>query len=181
MNERKQSDFIARVERDLQKRKSFEQRAELQHDRECTFHPNINDKASNKPTRSMAELSFGDQMRVETKRRMMKMKAEEEELRRMPFKPQLSERAKQAKGVLRISEDPSSYLEWIKAKKDEQERERQLEAKRREEMEIQDCTFAPNTIECPAYIKRIAESISKMKSARGSGSLNGDSVKPDWR
>ena len=126
-------------------------------------------------------MSFGDQMRVETKRRMLKMKAEEEEMQRMPFKPQLSDKAKQAKGVLRINEDPSSYLEWIKEKKEEQERERLLEMKRREEMEVQECTFAPTTTECPAYIKRIAESISKMKSARSSGSLNGDSTKPDWR
>lgn len=182
LNDRKQADFLARVERDVQKRKAFEQRAEVQHqDRECTFQPTINDKATQKPTRSLAELSSGDQMRVETKRRMLKMKAEEEELQRMPFKPQLSDRAKQAKGVLRISEDPSSYLEWIKAKKDEQERERLLEMKRREEMEVQECTFAPNTIECPAYIKRIAESISKMKSARSSGSIDSDSNKPDWR
>lgn len=56
--------------------------------------------------------------------------------------------------MLRLSEDPGAYLEWYKERKQEQEEERRLEMIRRQEKELEGCTFVPQTTECPAYVKR---------------------------
>ena len=74
---------------------------------------------------------------------------------------------------------------------------RQIELKKRHEEEMDGCTFSPKTVECPAYVKRIAKSMAVVRAARtstammnqqhggggggGGGSVNGDaSSRPQW-
>lgn len=170
--------FLDRVQKEIEKRKEFEQKVELMLDRECTFTPSINKKAAQKPSRSRAELSFGDKFKHDAKLKMLQIEVEQQHSADLTFKPQLSKRAKEVQGKLRLSDDPSAYLEWIKNKRQEQEKERLLEQKRREDEEAMQCTFTPKTTQCPAYIKRIAESISRMKEARGEAE---DIPQPSWK
>lgn len=170
--------FLDRVQKEIEKRKEFEQKVELVVDKECTFTPNINKKAALKPSRSRTELSLGDKFKHEAKLKMLQIEIEQETQAALTFKPELSRKGKEVQGKLRINEDPGAYLEWIKNKRQEQEKERMMEQKRREDEEAQECTFAPRTTQCPAYIKRIAESISKMKSARGPSE---ERARPDWK
>jgi hypothetical protein len=181
-------DFLTRVERDRQRRLSMEQQLELQQQSTYSFHPTMNTK-SNKlyqqsRTRSPFELSRGDLLKQETNRRLLKMQREQEILQGVTFQPQISYRAKEyGKSRLQIlQENPSEILKWAKDKQDAKERERQERLKQREEEELQSCTFKPQTTNCPAYIKRIAESINKMKSARNSmQAWQDEKAKPDWR
>ena len=109
---------------------------------------------------------------------MLQIQLEQQQSGDLTFKPQLSDRAQRTTGKLRLSEDPSMYLEWIKQKKAEKEKDRELEQKRKEDEESLECTFAPKTVQCPAYISRIAESIQRMKLARGPSQEN---LRPDWK
>jgi hypothetical protein len=148
-------------------------------DKDCTFTPNINKKAALKPSRSRTELSLGDKFKHEAKLKMLQIEIEQETQANLTFKPQLSKKGKEVRGTLSmINQNPQGYLDWIKQKRQEQEKERIMEQKRREDEESQECTFAPRTTQCPAYIKRIAESISKMKSARGPSQ---ERLRPDWK
>jgi hypothetical protein len=180
---RKPADFLTRVEKDLLRRESGEQTQNilLQELEDCTFKPKINKKAETLRSRSTFELSYGDKLRQDTKLKMLKLQSEQAELADATFKPKISSKAQEiGKSKLQLQRDPAKFLEWANRKKEELELLRQEELKRREEEELRDCTFEPQTTKCPAYIKRIAESISKMKSARGNQSTSTVN-KPDWK
>lgn len=182
LDEKKAPDFMTRLERDLKRRSSHEQENELTHNdqTEYTFQPKINKKAELLRSRSSFEMSYGDQLRHDTKLKMLQQQNEQAELAGATFKPKISTKAKElSRSKLQLSDDPSLFLEWVQEKKRTQELFRESELKKREEEELKDCTFKPSTTECPAYIKRIAESISKMKSARGNTVRS--HAKPDWR
>lgn len=170
------------MERDTQKRLSQEQAQEMDVNGEHSFKPHINKRASLQRSRSSFEMSRGDLLRKETNRRMLKLQIEQEELASMTFQPSISTRAKEyGRSRLRLNEDPTDFLRWTEERKAEKEKARQEELKKREEDELNTCTFAPQLTTCPAYIKRIAESINKMKTARSSASVVSEKPKPDWR
>jgi hypothetical protein len=174
---------MTRLERDVKRRLSTEQQQEIlqQHEaQELTFKPAINRKAELLRSRSSFEMSYGDQLRKDTKIKMLKLQTEQAELADATFQPKISSKAKEiGRSKLQLSDDPSHFLQWVNEKKKHQEQQRQNELLKREEDQLKDCTFKPSTTECPAYIKRIAESISKMKSARGNA-IRVQS-KPEWK
>jgi hypothetical protein len=186
LEEKKTPDFMTRLERDLKRRTSNEKEADLlpesvlEDGEPLTFQPKINKKAELLRSRSSFEMSYGDQLRHETKMKMLKLQTEQAQLADATFQPKISSKAKElGRSKLQLSDDPTHFLEWIKERKLSQDSYRYSEIKKREEDELKDCTFKPNTTQCPAYIKRIAESISKMKSARGNNLKK--VAKPDWR
>lgn len=175
-------EFLARVDRDVERRKAAEQGNEGNPDPEATFKPTINKRASSQRSRSSFELSRGDLMKKETNRRMLQLQLEQEEMEKMTFKPQISNRAREyGRSALKVNEDPSEFLRWTKERQEEKERKRQEEIRRREEAEAQQCTFKPKTSSCPAYISRIAESMKNFKAVRSSSSVISERTKPDWR
>jgi DNA polymerase III alpha subunit (gram-positive type) len=183
-SDKKIPDFMTRLERDVKRRSSTDQEYEVIHVQqenvENTFKPKINQKAELLRSRSSFEMSYGDQLRHDTKLKMLKLQNEQSQLADATFKPKISTKAKEiGRSKLQLNDDPSHFLSWINEKKKDQELQRQHEMKKREEEELKGCTFKPNTTECPAYIKRIAESISKMKSARGNGMKV--TAKPEWK
>lgn len=175
-------DFLARLDRDVERRKVAEQTQEVTQDPEATFKPQINKRAAMQRSRSSFEMSRGDLMKKETNRRMLKLQMEQEEMTKMTFKPQISNRAREyGRSALKVNEDPSEFLKWTKEKQEEKERQRLEELRRREEELSRECTFKPKTSQCPAYITRIAESMKNFKSARSSASVVSEKSKPDWR
>lgn len=175
-----------RLERHVQRRQQSEQAKEVVVDENCTFTPRINKNAEKLRPRSSFEMSRGDLLKKETNRRMLKLQTEQEELSNMTFAPKISHYAKEsgAKSVLQLSTDPSQFLDWYQSKNAERESERAAELKRREDEEIARCTFSPKTIDCPAYVRRIAKSMAVVKAARGADGGAGsyaETAKAQWR
>jgi hypothetical protein len=176
-----------RMERQVQKRQSEEQNREVVVDENCTFAPRINKNAEKLRPRTSFEMSRGDLLKKDTNRRMLKLQTEQQELSNMTFQPQISHYAKEngTKSVLQLSSDPSQFLDWYQNKNQEREAGRQQELKRREDAEVASCTFSPKTIDCPAYVRRIAKSMAVVKAARSSSSSGSyaaeQAAKTQWR
>lgn len=181
-----QSKFSNRVEKYIQKRQQMEQNVEVEAGKEYTFKPKINKKAEKLRARTSFEMSRGDLLRKETHRRILQLQTEQKDSEQFTFKPTLSERAKQATSKLQLnSEDSSQFLKQYEKQNSKKEWLRLQAQKEKEERELQECTFAPETTECPAYVRRIAKSMSIVKAARSSGVGTENSQttasKPDWR
>eukprot|EP00981_Chlorochromonas_danica_P001979 scaffold409_cov167-Ochromonas_danica.AAC.11 len=177
--------FMKRVERDIEQRTTREQLKEIEATKEFSFRPAINRKAGSMRSRSVFEMSRGDALRKEANNRMLKLKADQEQLANVTLQPAISSKAKEiGRSYLHMinDDDPSQYLRWLKEKEKKLEEKRDLERKRKEEEELVGCTFAPRTIDCPAYIKRIKNSMDLVKAARSADSvMNSQAIKPDWR
>ena len=72
---------------------------------------------------------------------------------------------------------PEEYLAWQRQVETEKQKVREEIIKKREEQELADCTFKPQTIDCPAYVKRIAKSMQALKAQTPPKPPS----KPDWR
>ena len=100
------------------------------------------------------------------------------------FQPEISNYSKkQGKSVLSLSTNNTEFLNWLNESKRKKEEERLNIIREREEKEAEECTFKPKTSECPAYVKRIALSMSIVKAARSNTSslLDPEANKPQWR
>ena len=183
---RKQEDFLKRMKQ-YQLHKDHEDiRLKSQHDaqHECTFAPELTEKTKQlaEGGRSVVELSKGDHLKRETGRKMLKLMHEQEQLKLLTFHPELvasSNAALKAQSVLKIATDPDNYLERLSKdmkKKKEAIRKKQQE---QENKDLDECTFVPQTSECPGYIKRIARSMALTKTV--TASAQEDPAKPDWR
>jgi hypothetical protein len=144
-----------------------------------SFQPELSAKAEKMRPRSSYELSRGDLLKRETAHRMLKLRLEQEELQKHTYRPELSRLAKSMKSTLQLSEHSDSYIDRVRAASQEKESMRLSILKEREQNETVDCTFRPITRDCPAYVKRIARSLSIVKSARVTHAAA--PAKPDWR
>ena len=160
-------EFLDRVERDVLRRCDSENRllASGKKDFGCTFHPTILGKSEKLRGRSSYEMSRGDLLRRETSQRMMKLRLEREELTEYTFQPEISHLARNTESALRLKENPSFFLEYHKSTQARREELKEKEKQMREEKELELCTFAPVTIDCPSYVKRIAMSMAAVKAA----------------
>lgn len=176
---------MKRMEIEVARRRAIEQENQMTvGDPNCTFHPQINKKTENLRARSIFEMSVADHQRKENNRRALKLEAEQNELVNMTFQPKLSKfAASKGKSVLQLSADNTQFLEWLKQNNLKKEQKRLEIMREREEAEKKDCTFSPKTTECPAYVKRIALSMSIVKAARNNTSsvLDTEDSKPEWR
>jgi hypothetical protein len=116
-------------------------------------------------------------VRKESHTKLLKQKIEQEQLSDLTFHPSLTKKALHTQSVLKISQDPSYHLTWRQSKLAAKEKARKSEIAKRQQDEIQDCTFTPEILDCPDYIRRIARSMSFIKSSRA----NLEKPKPDWK
>jgi FAD synthase len=117
---------------------------------------------------------------------MMRLRCEQKELSELTFQPEISKKAtKMGKTIVaaKLSEDPSKIIEWAKNEELKKEESRMQQLKEKEVKELETCTFAPQTKDCPAYIKRIAKSMAVVKAARSSDqtSVYQSASKPTWK
>ncbi|KAG2501147.1 hypothetical protein HYH03_000962 [Edaphochlamys debaryana] len=127
--------------------------------RECTFQPQITRKAAAMPSRSVEELADGGRSRREEWAEQQRTLKQEREVAEATFKPQVSQNSSYAHVRPRISiRQPDAYLAHVAQKRQQRELLRaELEAER-EAMEMQQCTFRPQTTPLPAYlIRRLQE------------------------
>jgi len=185
VEESKTDEFVRRMQREAERRLQQERENALKvSDQNCTFQPKINKGTESLRGRSIYEMSVADHQRKENNRRALRLEAEQNELVNMTFTPQISNFSKtKGKSVLQLSSDNSQFLDWLKQSNLKKEQKRLEILREREENEAKDCTFSPKTTECPAYVKRIALSMSIVKAARNNTStlLDSEANKPQWR
>jgi hypothetical protein len=177
--------FLARVNEDVQRRQSKEQMQEIEALQQYPFKPEINKKAVEMRSRTVFEMSRGDALRKEANYRMLKLKADQEELAGVTLHPAISSKAKGVgKSFVSLVRDENAqqYIEWLKEKEQKLKEKQEIERKRKEDAELAGCTFIPKTVECPAYIKRIKNSLDLVRAARSADSVqSAQSSRPDWR
>ena len=180
-------EFLERVERDVLKRVENEMTKSHTVVAMHPFTPAINKSSEKLRPRSAHEMSRGDQMRRETNQRMMRLRLEQKELSELTFQPEITKKAEKiGKTVIasKLSEDPSKIIAWAKTEEQKKEDYRSQQLKEKELKELEACTFAPQTKDCPAYIKRIAKSMAVVKAARSSDQTSiqhNSSTKPSWK
>lgn len=109
---------------------------------------------------------------------MLRLRLEQEELADLTFHPSLSDRtAISANSVLKLHMDPSYHLDWRKNKLALRMEEHEQARQRRQQEELQKCTFTPALTDCPEYIKKISQSMALIKAARQKIPPG----KPDWK
>jgi hypothetical protein len=173
-----QGGFMQRLAKDALRKEhgKMKQKAEIARLESCTFKPNILASSRARPARSYTELSRGDSLKRETAARLMKLKAEQDELEGLTFQPKLN--PSNARSRLNILNDPDSYLERIQ-KQEENFSVRRRKALQEQEMkEFAECTFHPQINDAPSYIKRIAKSMALARDARPNSKKNS---MPEWK
>lgn len=183
------ADFQKRLERDLQKRQTVEvgqSKAAMEASKEETFVPKINARSEKRQSRTVYQMSKGDQYRKEANIRLTKLQQEQQELEEITFKPQIftTNYQKTNQGINHkkpsLAADPATYLNRHRDMQMEKENMRVQEKKRREEEEVKECSFTPHTIDCPEYVRRIAKSMAIVRAAKSTAQSQA-SDKPEWR
>jgi hypothetical protein len=185
INERNSTgEFLDRLERDVLNRKEKLVKYEQTKDVEYSFTPSINEKSTSMRPRSAYEMSRGDLLRKETHHRMNRLKKEQELAEELTFQPEISRRAAtNAKSVIRsVTENSTQFMQWFHEKQRRLDEKRRQIADEKKEKELKECTFHPETRDCPSYIKRIAKSMEIVRAARNAGgAFQTTPSKPDWR
>jgi hypothetical protein len=161
-----QGGFMQRLAKDALRKEhgKMKQKAEIARLESCTFKPNILASSRARPARSYTELSRGDSLKRETAARLMKLKAEQDELEGLTFQPKLN--PSNARSRLNILNDPDSYLERIQKQEENFSIRRRKALQEQEMKEFAECTFHPQINDAPSYIKRIAKSMALARDAR---------------
>jgi len=156
-------DFLQRMETEVirKERRKLQLKSKTK-DNECTFKPQLSTKAKMAPSRSTVEMAR-DSQKLETKRRIMKLKADQEELETMTFQPQLVTSTKHARSKIRVVSEPDTYLHRLQMQLKHREDQRRHVQESKMLEEESECTFTPQTTTCPSYIKRIARSMELAK------------------
>uniref|UniRef100_H3GSK6 Uncharacterized protein n=1 Tax=Phytophthora ramorum TaxID=164328 RepID=H3GSK6_PHYRM len=171
------STYALRKEHDNVKKKTVRSS-----DPNCTFKPAINQASIKRKPRSITELSRGDLLRRETTQRLMKLKMEQEEMAALTFRPQLNRVSERHEGRLKILTCPDTYLQRIQQQSQAHTIKQRRAIQEKEIGEFAECTFKPRTIEAPAYVQRIARSVSLTKALRSQQQAAAQArEKPDWK
>jgi hypothetical protein len=174
-------EFIDRVQRDVLRREQAENLKLTARgtDKECSFRPEVSKRADQMRSRSVYELSRGDAHKQETSRRLLRLKTEQEELRNLTFQPRMATSpSRQARSSLQLRENPGGFMERHMNTLKQNDAERKKILQQRQQEELQSCTFMPKTRDCPAYVKRIARSLSVVKKSQAGGD---QPSKPQWK
>ena len=173
-----QGGFMQRLAKDALRKEhgKMKQKAEIARLESCTFKPNILASSRARPARTYTELSRGDSLKRETAARLMKLKAEQDELEGLTFQPKLN--PSNARSRLNILNDPDSYLERIQKQEENFSIRRRKALQEQEMKEFAECTFHPQINDAPSYIKRIAKSMALARDARPNAKKNN---LPEWK
>jgi hypothetical protein len=151
-------------------------------DKGYTFKPKINDKSKALPSRSASQMSQGDYENKQKRVQERKNQIEKREMEQVTFKPKTNP-TDGTKGYLRVTSDPSSYMDRLKVQNMKLEQKKRNIILAREQKELKDCTFTPfdgklnKRVDAPEYVKKIAQSMALTRQ-------NAPAVapkKPDWR
>lgn len=112
----------------------------------------------------------------------MKLKMEQEEMAALTFRPQLNRVSERHEGKLKILTSPETYLQRIQQQSQAHTIKQRRAVQEKELEEFAECTFKPRTIEAPAYIQRIARSVSLTKALKQQQlSASRAADKPEWK
>eukprot|EP00941_MAST-03F_sp_MAST-3F-sp1_P003047 g3047.t1 len=179
--------FLKRVEQNARKSKAAREKMKARTEKSYSFAPTINKRSRQRRGRTIDELSAGDALRRETSQRLMKMKADQDAMAGLTFVPKTNSKsslAPKVEGKLRILSDPDTYLERVKSEGAAFNESVRRAALENEYNELRDCTFTPQVHDAPAYVKRIARSMSLSRAAHAAAAAaNGEVNKerPGWR
>jgi len=162
-----QEAFFNRLERSKSAREEKVEEVKKVVERDYTFRPRINPESQALRARSPEERSFGDAKRVATKLAALKKQRDELAMDGVTFQPQTIAAANtvSVQGKLRILSDPESYMERIQEENKRIQQRRQEVKMQAESQELADCTFRPEVHEAPAYVRRIANSMQRLREA----------------
>ncbi len=185
VNRSRKGTFLDRCQQDQLRREQSTNRLTGQSvDPTCTFHPELSSKGLRMRSRSIYELSRGDLHKKETNQRIIRLKTEQEELKNLTFQPALvtqhSTQNQKIRSTLQLKDNPSGFIERYSIEQKQNEMVRQKIQEQRVLEELKECTFNPQTKECPNYIKRIARSLSVVKNMKGNENQY-ENQKPDWK
>lgn len=112
----------------------------------------------------------------------MKLKMEQEEMAALTFRPQLNRVSERHEGKLKIRSSPDTYLQRIQQHTQAHTIKQRRYVQEKEMEEFAECTFKPRTIEAPAYVQRIARSMSMTKAIKQQQqAASKSSEKPEWK
>jgi hypothetical protein len=144
----------------------------------CSFQPKITNQAKMRRNRSVAEMSYGDSKKKSDKIEFLKEQAEEKIRETVNPSTFQSKSYASVKSKLGIIDDPSSYIERIKAQQRKKEIEAQMIKEEKIKQDLSECTYAPAIIDAPSYVKQIARNMAMIKAEL---SVNKKSLKPEWK
>jgi hypothetical protein len=181
----KSADFLKRQEHHLIRKQQHKKQIVQAMDKDCTFKPHINNMSKQLPRRTFEDMSNGDKDEYYRKVAELKRGLEERELASATFNPKINKNM-EIQGTLRIMDDPDGYMSRIKSQQQLNEMKQKKHAIAKEQAELQQCTFQPETHDAPDYVKRIARSmaLTRMHSSTlsvSSGKQQKTKQKPDWK
>ena len=132
---------------------------------DCTFAPQINGDARARRPRTVDELSAGDAQRRSQAHAVLKQRAETQATESLTFKPEINA-VSGVQSRLKVFSEPESYLARVRQHMALKEKVTACVREAEEALELQECTFHPQTHEAPAYVTRIAKSMQLAKAAR---------------
>lgn len=122
---------------------------------ECTFQPQITRKAAQLPARPLHDMVDGGRSRREEWMEQQRALKQVQEAEGATFRPESYTKDAYAYVKPRISlRNPDQYLEQHAQRKRQQDAARQELLQEREALEMQHCTFRPQTTPLPAYLIR---------------------------
>eukprot|EP00471_Norrisiella_sphaerica_P006935 CAMPEP_0184491526 /NCGR_PEP_ID=MMETSP0113_2-20130426/20604_1 /TAXON_ID=91329 /ORGANISM="Norrisiella sphaerica, Strain BC52" /LENGTH=644 /DNA_ID=CAMNT_0026875931 /DNA_START=301 /DNA_END=2232 /DNA_ORIENTATION=+ len=178
---RSKGGFYDRLEKESTRRSlthSLREQAKNQLEEDCTFSPNINIMSKNLKGRSTQEMSGGDIALKTSKLELARMYARKQELNEVTFKPQRHTKNNYwdnaVESRIKIASEPHSYTERVLEMRARREEVLKRKKAEKERLELEKCTFRPETKEAPEFVRRIADS---MKGSKKSTVTSG---RPDW-
>ena len=146
-------------------------------DEECTFAPQIDNRARSLRGRSVEELSLGDVARRERMRERRRRELENEEAVNLTFRPTINADYSGVESRLKVTSDPATYMARVKQHMQLKQKVVECVREAQDAKALEECTFQPRTHEVPAYISRIAKSMAVAKMARPSTAPE----RPEWK
>lgn len=172
--------FLERVATEVARKEqeALKSKARLARDPECTFKPTINPASKSLPGRSSVELSRGDALKRENAVRLMRLRAEAEQLEGITFAPTINPRSATAESRLGVHLDPAAYMARLAEETAAAAERAKFAAEEQKREELAECTFKPATHDAPEYVKRIARSMALARAVRPPPS---GPARPEWR
>jgi hypothetical protein len=176
-------EFLERVEQDQCRRKDMEDRLRMKaEENEGIFSPEITKKAKKIRGKSVHELSDVDFERGKTKQQLLVNRIERERMEEYTYTPQVTALAKNIKSAFTIAAENQVSISDVYLRKIRLREETTEQKKKRDEEESLALCAKPLTIKCPAYIKRIALSMSAIRAAKQAElEMSASQEKPQWK
>ena len=149
----------------------------VSHPQAPMFEPEINPVSASRTSRSLHDLSVGEQERRQAKREAAIRKKSEDEMQGLTFRPTVTQRAETVPRVS-IAKDPEAYMRRMREKQAEKERKLEEARRKKEAAALEACTFQPTKkTSCPSYHKRLLHSAQAHRTAARQPAR----LAPEWR